>query len=108
MCFGPHGMIIVIQKTKLCFLQDGMTLVFRKTKIRFMPRGLTILLREKPKLQKKTLSENIVRRYRRYLHPLSKLKQNQGISITLSNLFQFPNITFTNVYVITENSVLTL
>ena len=85
-----------------------MTLVFRKTKIRFMPRGLTILLREKPKLQKKTPSKDVVRRYQRYLHPLNKLKQNQGISITLSNLFQFPSITFTNVYEITENSVLTL
>ena len=103
MCFGPHGMIIVIQRTRLCFLQNGMTLVLRKTRICSVPHSITILVREKPKLLKKTALEH-VKRYRRYLHPLYNLKENQGISISLSNLFQFPSITFTFVYIITKNS----
>ena len=107
MCFEPHGMIIVIQKAKLCFLQNGMTLVIRKTKICSVLCSITILVREKPKLLKKTSSEQ-VKRYRRYLHPLYHLKEIQGNSISLSNLFWFPSITFMFVYLITENSVLAL
>ena len=107
MCFEPHGMIIVIQKAKLGFLQNGMTLVIQKTKICSVPRSIAILVQEKPKLLKK-ISSKQVKRYRRYLHPLYHLKENQGNSISLSNLFRFPSITFTFVYLITENSVLAL
>ena len=107
MCFELHGMIIVIQKAKLCFLQNGITLLIRKTRICSVLHSITLLVREKPKLLKKTLSEQ-VKRYRRYLHPLYNLKENRGVSISLSNLFRFPSIMFTFVYLITENSVLTL
>ena len=100
-------MIIVIQKAKLCFLQNGMTLLIQKTRICSVPCSITILVREKPKLLKKTSSEQ-VKRNRRYLHPLFNVKENQGNSISLSTLFWLPSITFTFVYIITENSVLTL
>ena len=98
MCFEPHGMYIVIQNVTIYSLPNGRTLTVRDTRIYSVPRRTSKLVHKKPKHLKKN---------GRYLHPLGQSSENPRISISFSNLFRGPSITFTYVYVITENSVLT-
>ena len=91
-------MFIVIQNVTIYGLPNGRTLTVRDTRIYSMPHRTSKLVHKKPKHLKKN---------RRYLHPLGPSSENPRISISFSNLFRGPSITFTYVYVITENSVLT-
>ena len=93
-------LLLWYKKQKLCFLQNGMTLVIQKTKICSVPHSITILVWEKPILLKKTSSEQ-VKRYRRYLHPLYHLKENQGNSISL---FQSVSVSKHYIYVCIPNN----
>ena len=98
MCFEPHGMYIVIQNVTIYSLPKGRTLTVRDTRIYSVLCRTSKLVHKKPKQLKKN---------GRYLHPLGPSSENPRISISFSNLFRGPSITFTYVYVITENSVLT-
>ena len=97
MCFEPHGMYIVIQNVTIYSLPSGRTLTVRDTRIYAVPRRTSKLVHKKPKHLKKKNGQ--------YLHPLGPSSENPRISISFSNLFRAPSITFTYVYVITENSV---
>ena len=97
MCFEPHGMYIVIQNVTIYSLRNGRTLTVRDTRIYAVPCRTSKLVHKKPK--------NLKKKNGRYLHPLGPSSENPRISIFFSNLFRGPSITFTYVYIITENSV---
>ena len=97
MCFELHGMYIVIQNVTIYSLPSGRTLTVRDTRIYAVPSHTSKLVHKKPK--------NLKKKNGRYLHPLGPSSENLRISISFSNLFRGPSITFTYVYVITENSV---
>ena len=94
----PHGMYIVILNVTIYSLPNGRTLTVRDLRIYAVPQRTSQVVHKKPKHLKKN---------GHYLHPLGPSSENPRISISFSNLLQGPCITFTYVYVITENSVRT-